>query len=299
MNTFTKSLERNIFIVFILALAIILSICALLSYNILQFLEANRMVQHTYQVIEKIEETASELRNRQIERFNYAVSGDENSFSLHQSELQVVDRDLAELRQLVADNTAQQQNLDVLTALVNSRRESTSKVFDLRRGGNRQAALETLVSETNPDTADKIETTIASMKESENVLLINRSEKLIDSQQRALSIIIGFGALMLILLVIAYFYVRLSVKKRQAVQREIKSREGLYRTLVRNIPKTAVILIDREMRYTLADGMQLEKHGFSQEMFEGKTLYEVFPADISAEWEKYYERAFAGEHITI
>ena len=59
------------------------------------------------------------------------------------------------------------------------------------------------------------------------------------------------------------------------------SREELYRTLARSIPHTAVVLFDRDFRYTLAEGVLLEKHGFSQEMFEGKTFREVFPQEVS------------------
>ncbi len=82
-------------------------------------------------------------------------------------------------------------------------------------------------------------------------------------------------------------------------QREIGKREELYRTLVRNLPKTAVVIFDRDFRYTLADGVQLQEHGFTPEQFEGKTLHEVFPPEISAEWEKKYQRALAGEIFSL
>ncbi|MBV9216826.1 MAG: EAL domain-containing protein, partial [Acidobacteria bacterium] len=51
--------------------------------------------------------------------------------------------------------------------------------------------------------------------------------------------------------------------------------------------------------YTLADGEQLARHGWSQDMFEDKTLWEVFPEDVSAEWEGYYKRALNGETVVI
>src|SRR5688500_16025353 len=81
-------------------------------------------------------------------------------------------------------------------------------------------------------------------------------------------------------------------------EQEVEKREKLYRTLAKNIPGTAVLLFDRDFRYTLADGQQLNNHAYSQQMFENKTIWDVFPADIVDEWLDYYRRALEGEHIS-
>ena len=82
-------------------------------------------------------------------------------------------------------------------------------------------------------------------------------------------------------------------------EEELAKREKLYRTLARTIPKTAVLLFDHEFRYTLADGEQLKAHGWSQEIFEARTLFDVFPADIVKEWSAYYRRALNCEDISL
>lgn len=89
------------------------------------------------------------------------------------------------------------------------------------------------------------------------------------------------------------------ITERRTAERELEKREELYRTLARHIPKTAVLLFNRDLRYTLAEGMQLKSRGFSKEMFEGKTLWEVFPPEICDEWSDYYRRALAGESISL
>lgn len=91
----------------------------------------------------------------------------------------------------------------------------------------------------------------------------------------------------------------LDVTERKIAEQELQKREKLYRTLVRSSPGTAVLLFDHDLRYTLADGEQLKKHGFSQEMFENKTLWEAFPPEISGEWAEYYYRALAGENVVL
>ena len=89
----------------------------------------------------------------------------------------------------------------------------------------------------------------------------------------------------------------LDVTERKLAEQELEKREKLYRTLARTIPRTAVLLFDHDYRYTLADGGQLKNHNWSQEMFEDKTLWEVFPPEIADEWALYYERALNGEDV--
>ena len=91
----------------------------------------------------------------------------------------------------------------------------------------------------------------------------------------------------------------LDITERRLAQQELEKREKLYRQLARTIPRTAVLLFDHDYRYTLADGEQLKNHDFSPEMFEGRTLWEVFPPEISAEWSGHYEGALRGEHVTL
>ena len=89
------------------------------------------------------------------------------------------------------------------------------------------------------------------------------------------------------------------ITTRKLAEQEVQKREKLYRTLARNIPATAVLLFDQDLRYTLADGEQLHLHEFSQAMFENKTIWEVFPDDIASEWAVQYRRALNGEHLTF
>ncbi len=91
----------------------------------------------------------------------------------------------------------------------------------------------------------------------------------------------------------------MDITDRKIAKQEIERREELYRTFTRNIPNTAVLLFDSDLRYILAEGVQLSKHGFSGETFEGKTLFDVFPPEIYEKWSNYYRRALAGEELNF
>lgn len=89
------------------------------------------------------------------------------------------------------------------------------------------------------------------------------------------------------------------ITAQKIADQELEKREKQYRTLARSIPRTAVLLFDHDLRYILADGEQLKRHNFSREMFENKTLGEVFPKEIADEWSGHYRRALAGEEVVI
>jgi diguanylate cyclase (GGDEF)-like protein/PAS domain S-box-containing protein len=91
----------------------------------------------------------------------------------------------------------------------------------------------------------------------------------------------------------------LDVTERKLAEEELAKRERLYRTLAATIPKTAVLLFDHELRFTLADGQQLKHHDWDNSTFENKTLFEIFPSDVADEWAGHFRRALAGEHVSM
>ncbi len=99
--------------------------------------------------------------------------------------------------------------------------------------------------------------------------------------------------------VICWQGIILDITESKLGEQKLQRNEKLYRTLAHNIPNTAVAMFDRDFRYTLAEGINLAKFGFSKEMFEGKTLSEVFPPDVAEEWSDYYRRALGGEIVSL
>jgi diguanylate cyclase (GGDEF)-like protein/PAS domain S-box-containing protein len=91
----------------------------------------------------------------------------------------------------------------------------------------------------------------------------------------------------------------IDISEQKQIESELKRREGMYRTIARNIPLTAVVFFDHDLRFTLAEGEQLARMGLTPQMIEGKTIFEVFPPDISEEWSRYHKAVLAGGFISI
>lgn len=80
------------------------------------------------------------------------------------------------------------------------------------------------------------------------------------------------------------------LEREEALRRS----EAIYRTIASHLPNGAVILFDKELRYTFADGLGLRDHQLRKEDLEGKLLWELFPENISTPLAALYRNALDG-----
>jgi diguanylate cyclase (GGDEF)-like protein/PAS domain S-box-containing protein len=69
--------------------------------------------------------------------------------------------------------------------------------------------------------------------------------------------------------------------------------------IVKEFPEGAIIVFDRSFRYLCAGGRGLSSVGLTQEMIEGRTIYEVFPPEVAAILEPAYSGSLAGNEVTL
>lgn len=87
------------------------------------------------------------------------------------------------------------------------------------------------------------------------------------------------------------------ITERKRAEEALKESEEFIRQLLRNFPNGSVNVFDKDLRYLLAEGQELEQVGLSSEMLVGKTLDELFPKESVDFVRPYYERAFVGEAV--
>jgi PAS domain S-box-containing protein len=93
-------------------------------------------------------------------------------------------------------------------------------------------------------------------------------------------------------------WVARDVTEHHQAEEEIRRREELYRTLIRNFPNGAVALFDSDLRITLAEGTALQSVGYVGEPVNGKTLHEAFP-QVSNLLESHMRATFEGKVASL
>ncbi len=81
------------------------------------------------------------------------------------------------------------------------------------------------------------------------------------------------------------------------VAAEVRARLSVeqYRALAASVPDSFVMLFDRDLRYSIAEGEALDAFGYSSVDLEGRTIYEALPRWLAVELEPRYLAALAGE----
>ena len=72
-----------------------------------------------------------------------------------------------------------------------------------------------------------------------------------------------------------------------------------YRSMVRNLPNTTVLVFDEEHRYLMAEGELIELLGETPESIEGRTLYDVWPKHVAEFSEPHCKKALNGYNNTL
>jgi PAS domain S-box-containing protein len=267
------------------------------SYRATMQLKADaQWVAHTHEVIARLDQLKGTIGTAEIEQHGFTLTGNTEELDAFNKTSRQAPQQLGNLRTLIEDNAAQ---LDQLVAL-------ETKIQDLfalyqinitwrQQQGTDLTAPITLINQTRQPLSE-IDGMIRVMVDEENRLLTEREARWNTSDQSVFIVLIGGPIIIGLLLVTIFYFLDREISSRKHTEEALRKSDKLYRTFVHNFPNGSVLLFDLDLRFLVADGAGLPQVGFSREMMEGKTIWEVFSPDFAKEtMEPLFRTALSGE----
>ncbi|BAY79106.1 multi-sensor hybrid histidine kinase (plasmid) [Nostoc linckia NIES-25] len=202
---------------FTLSLAILTSI-GLISYQSTnELIETSRRENHTYQVLSQIEEVNLELTNAETGQRGYLITGEQRYLEPYNTATQLLNQKIKELQRLIADNPNQQNRIDILQPLVTERMAVMKNVIALRQTKGLEVAQEAIKTDQGKRLMDQIQKLLQAMKNEENALLKQRSERAQIAARQTLATIVYsiplFAAILVLIGIILTRHISLPLKR--------------------------------------------------------------------------------------
>jgi signal transduction histidine kinase/ActR/RegA family two-component response regulator len=227
------STERKVRLGFAFALAC-LAVIGVVSYlSVVRLKQNAAWVEHTHQVLSSLELLLAAATDSETAERGYVITGDEGYLEPYRQAAAVIDSQMRHLRELTADNRAQQQRLDSVMALVTDRLGNLRAVIELRKDQGFAAAQGEILTGKGKQFHDRIRRLIGQMEDTETSLLKEREQRTKQSSALAQAVIFGGGFLACGLVSLALWAIRRDFAGRARSDRALRNAKDQLELRVR------------------------------------------------------------------
>jgi signal transduction histidine kinase/ActR/RegA family two-component response regulator len=156
--------------------------------------DARQWTEHTYQVLAKLRELGMTLRDAETGERGFLLTGDDAYLAPYEAAVGSIAILQGDLQQLTADNPAQQDRLRTLAPSIQHRLQQLAQTIQLRRDSGLEAATGLLRTNAGRTTMQEIETTLGTMTEDEQSLLVRRQDAAESRSNRVRQLTFGGAA---------------------------------------------------------------------------------------------------------
>jgi signal transduction histidine kinase len=164
---------------------------------------ARSWVRHTDQVITAADELGFAVRDAETGQRGYLLTGRQDYLAPYRDALGRIAVQQDQLRQLTADDPAQQERLGVLAPLLQRKLEELAQTVALRHDVGFDAALAVVQTDQGRELMDRIETTLRGLRDAEQRNLEARREVLDQTEAHARWLAVGGSIFAITLLALA------------------------------------------------------------------------------------------------
>jgi len=247
------TLERQIPLAFSLALALLVVVGVAAYRNIDSLISTAAQVTRTQAVIAKLEEVLSTLKDAETGQRGFLLTGDERYLEPYRAATGRLGAELAELRQMTADDGEQRRRLDLLAPLVAGRLAELRATLEARRDRGLAAAMPLVRTDRGMIVMNRLREMVDEMEAAEHGLLAQREAEAQASTRRTRQVILLGGVLSILLVAAAIFQISRSLARRRRAEAELQLAHDELET---RVAERTAELGESEARFRqLADSM--------------------------------------------
>lgn len=216
------SIEKRLIAGLSLVFAIAASIGVVSYRTITGLSETAQWVEHTHQVLSELDVLLFQINKAEAEQRNYLLTGNDSYIEQYTIAITTANQKIDQLKRLTRDNPVQQQRLDDVEPLINSRFAVLEETTKLRSNKGFQAAQAFVASGKGRGLMDSIRQVLDQMKAEENNLLQRRSQESKVSVYNASQFFLVLSLLIFFFLILCYYFLSRYLKDRQISNEKLR-----------------------------------------------------------------------------
>jgi two-component system, NarL family, sensor histidine kinase EvgS len=237
--------------------------------------EAAHWRDHTYEVLNSLDETVGQLSDAETGQRGYLLTGDETYLEPYRSAIKTVDQTVARLKNLTSDNANQQKRIQALAPLIEKKLAEMQSTVDLRRNKGVAAATGIVLEGSGKQVMDQIRTLIAGMTNEENYLLRTRAQQADASATKSARTVLAGALLSISLMALCFALLKRELSERKKAQAALAKSEKWLSTTLSSIGD-AVIATDMNGAVTYLNPVAQQLTGWNLEEARAKSMDMVF-----------------------
>lgn len=308
MNSHKQSKLRSFFdnmrlsktvlnLIFTIAI-ILLILLSILSYRqVLNLIDANGWVNHTYQVIQQIDESLYRISDIESQQRGYLISGDEQLLNDFDKIKDALKGNLEQANQLTIDNSDQGKRVALFDALINQRLDFLNQTIRLKSENKLTTPQGSLIFSRGQTISNRLKALGDEIKAVELVLLKERNDIAINRVDTTSFVLVIGNIFSLLFLIMAFILTNMELM----IRKKAEVNNYYMQTRLRRIIESASDMIaafDKNYRFIIFnEAYQREfKYLFGKSIMVGMSIDELFaslPEDkkqLSTQWKNSLEK---------
>lgn len=270
-NTFRNRL-LSAFAVACLVVFVLIAIVWQLSRNADSAME---LVQHTYNVLNKIVQTRSDTIQIELNTQSFRITENDKFIEERDKLIQTREQSLKLIKQSTIDNSNQQLRWQQLRQVIDERLVITRHMVFLRKTQGQEAADKYIATTPLQATRDLMIKLLVEMESEERHLLVQRLNELQRAKKLTTEVGMTVGILLIIFLIFTFALIRRQVNVIEASRKEFMESENKLSTTLHSIGD-GVVATDTEGRITQMNSISEKLTGWKLSEALGKPIEDVF-----------------------